>query len=167
MPTLNYHYPIMTSHYWRADLKKRAEKLRSKEEQKKWGEDSLCILEQVIVLGFYSIRRLELSGLCPPEKLRRKIQLSEYKCLHANPNLVHMPKENYYDLEHPNRIEKEVSFIEHQLSQSCFFESHFNQQKQPVSCYFTSDHQKSKALYQIKLQHIIDIFESISELEIM
>jgi hypothetical protein len=157
----------MTSHYWRADLKKRAEKLRSKEEQKKWGEDSLCILEQVVVLGFYSIRRLELSGLCPPEKLRKKHQLTEYKCIHNNPNLAHSAKEECYDFANFNTIQKEVSFIEHQLSQSCFFESQFNQQHQPESCFFTSDHQKSKALYKIKLQDIIEIFESVSELDIM
>lgn len=157
----------MTSHYWRNDLKKRAEKLRCKEEQKQWGEDSLCILEQVVVLGFYSIRRLELSGLCPPEKLRKKYKLTEFKCTLSSPNLAHSPKEECYDFKHPKNIEKEVSFIEHQLSQSCFFESHFNRQNQPDSCFFTSDHQKSKALYQIKLQDIIDIFESISELDIM
>ncbi|HEX9938589.1 MAG TPA: hypothetical protein VGB15_15735, partial [Longimicrobium sp.] len=49
---------IWESSYWKEDLLKQAEALRKRTTQRRWPEISFARLEQAVMLGFYSIRKL-------------------------------------------------------------------------------------------------------------
>jgi hypothetical protein len=49
---------IYKSSFWKDDLVKQARFLGSKTNQKRWAESSSARLEQAVMLGFYSIRKL-------------------------------------------------------------------------------------------------------------
>jgi hypothetical protein len=156
-----------SSHYWRTDLKRRAKILRDKEEQARWGEDALTILEQTVVLGFYAIRKLEVYGWLAPHKLKGKVKLKEFPSLSAAPSHPGQEELSHsYAMDKGKRVERDMAFLEHQLSHTVFFETKLNTENHPVGFYFTSERQKSKALYCVQIQDVINIFEDVGHLQI-
>lgn len=157
----------MSSHYWRLDLKKRSDRLKEKIQQKRWSENSVVVLEQIIFLGFYAIRKLELMKYLNPDKGHTKFKTTEFKKKKSSLSQSrNAPIEEIYDLEKGVKIDHDVLFVVHQVIHHQVFLFQWNSQSQPIGIYISSHHNKNQALVLIRLSQIVEIFEKIGEIDL-
>lgn len=155
-----------SSRYWRNDLKNRSLKLSHMIEQERWGEKDGFILEQVISLGFYGIRRLEVCGFLNPKRLKATVALKEFAHLPGAPQHPALyPLGESYLLEKGNPQRRDCAFLTHQLSHSYLFEVKLNKAGRPTGVYFTSDHLKKKILFLAEVKVFIETFDNLSVLD--
>jgi hypothetical protein len=151
---------IYESRYWKDDLLKQAQILRRRINQKRWPESSFAHVEQSVMLGFYSIRKLieakKLSDDIANQSLRIIAHSSKGKTV---TRLSRTEPWQFYDLEHSQIVTRGLTFLCNQIVHSYIFMVSFDESKCFDGILVASDHERHKMLYFIQAQQIIELFE--------
>lgn len=154
---------IYKSRFWKDDLIKQANSLRAKTKQKRWTEASSARLEQAIMLGYYSIRKLVESQKLSNSVINQKITTKAYPWKGKPVTRVNWVKiDELYDLESPQTITKDLLFFCHQFIHSyVFWESFWDDTHLLEGVLVSSDRERHHYLYSLHINHIIELFEQI------
>lgn len=154
---------IYESRFWKDDLIKQANTLRAKTKQRRWTEVSSARLEQTIMLGFYSIRKLVESQKLSNAVINQKITTNAYAWKGKPVTRLNWIKiDELYDLENPVIITKDLLFFCHQFVHSYVFWEYFEQDTRFIEGVFvSSDRERNRYLYSLSISRIITLFEQI------
>ncbi|MBD2093283.1 hypothetical protein H6F67_25900 [Microcoleus sp. FACHB-1515] len=153
---------IYESRFWKDDLLKRAKFLRSKTVQKRWTEISSGQLEQAVMLGFYTIRKLIEAKKLSDSMVNQNIEASAYTWrgqLVTRMNWLDIDK--LYNLDSPQAVTKNLLFFCHQFVHSYVFVEFFNDEHKLGGVFVSSDRERYQVLYFLEIDEIIRIFEQI------
>ena len=93
---------IDESCYWKNDLLKEADALRDRKKQRRWPEVSFARLEQTIMLGFYSIRKLIEASKLSDSTIYEEIPITTYPWSGKTVTRMNWHKlDQLYDLDSP------------------------------------------------------------------
>lgn len=158
---------ISESAYWKTDLLRQSLLLRKRLAQKRWPDTSFAKCEQTIMMGFYTIRKLieakKLTDVLTGISFAVRLYSSKGKPVTLmNNHKVH----ELYDLNEPEK--QKLSLIElcHQFIHSYIFMLVFDESGRLSAIWIASDHQRSKALFEIEVKTVIGIFEKVGHDEV-
>lgn len=152
---------IWESSYWKDGLLKLARDLKRRTmHQKCWPEASLAHLEQSLMVGFYSIRKLMEARKLSESTTSRRFVVKAYRCK-GKPvtflNWHHL--DALYDLENPENRDLDLKALCNQFIHSYVFSPVFSDDNRLQSILVTSDHQRSRVLYEVSIEQLISLFE--------
>ncbi len=154
---------IWESQYWRDDLHRRALVLRDKKRQRRWSSISFGLLEQTVMLGFYSIRKLAEAHKIPRSKYEQPVNLFFY---HAKGKPVTMLNwhnlDDLYDVNVPSETREPLSFVSNQIIHSFIFMPILEAKHGLDRIVFNSDRTRKAGIYCIKVDEVIRVFTSVS-----
>lgn len=113
---------IWESSYWKDDLKKQSAELKKRMVQKRWRDASLARCEQIIMIGFYSVRKLieskNLTGTVSKSvhKIRCYKSTGKPITLFTRRNV-----DELYDLENSRLRTEQLTYLCHQVIHSYVF----------------------------------------------
>ena len=156
---------IYESRFWKDKLIKQAKVLRAKHVQKRWTEASSALLEQTIMLGYYSIRKLVESQKLSSSVVNQQFSASAFPWKGKTVTKLNWKKiDELYDLESPKNITKDLLFFCHQFIHSYIFWEYFQEDSRLLEGVFvSSDRERHHYLYSIPISHVIDLFEQIAQ----
>ena len=151
---------IYESKFWKDDLLKQAEFLQTRITQKYWTENSLAYLEQILMLGFYSIRKLIEARKLSDIVANQKITVRTYKN-NGKPvtRLNWTSIDKLYELCNAKSVAKDLIFFCHQFVHSYIFLASFGENNDWDGVFINSDRERNQALYFIEIYKIVDLFE--------
>jgi hypothetical protein len=153
---------ISNSSYWKDDLLKNAHGLRKRAKQKRWADASFVRVEQAIMLGFYSIRKLVESKLLSDTIASQTIELTAYSWKgKAITRVNSLGFDKLYDLDNGVTVTKDLLFVCHQMVHSYIFLTPLNENGSLDGVIFSSDRERHTALYFLDINRIITLFEFI------
>ena len=151
---------ITDSSFWKDDLMDRSEFIARKMVQSRWLAISSARLEQSVMIGFYSIRKL-----LEADKLSYSLSESTVDALswpsrgkpvdHTNWHRI----DDLYELGLPSSEDLTIRFVANQIIHSFVFTPIFSLAGPPEGIAFSSDREKEKRLYYLELVQIRDLFE--------
>jgi hypothetical protein len=152
-----------TSHPWKQVLERQAKALQELMKPHRISEATTVKLEETVVLGCYTIRRL-INGFLLPESLRNHpFPMSAFPRRPQSTSLLDdEPLRIRYDLEASRPVQHEPIFLCHQVLQNCVFEPWLTTDHQLTGIYVTSDHQHKIALYGVSLESLKELFHHLS-----
>lgn len=153
---------IYESSFWKDDLLKQAKFLRSKTNQKRWTKSSSARLEQSVMLGFYSIRKLNEARKISDSVSSQEIVVTAYKQKGQTPNRLNWLDINkFYDLESSQTATKNLIFLCNLFIHSYIFREYFDTEGQLKGVFVNSDRERHQMLYELEIEQIIKIFEQV------
>jgi hypothetical protein len=153
---------IDDSYYWKIHLLRQSDELQKRMMQRRWPDSSLARFEQTIMLGFYSVRKLIESKKITNTAVKRSIPVYAYAPTGQKPHLRNWYKiDRLYALDKPAKQNVKLLFLCNQVIHSYVFLPLFDEDGKLSGIFVVSDRERSKALFQISLQTIIDIFKAI------
>jgi hypothetical protein len=153
---------IYESHYWKDDLLKQAQILRRRVDQKRWTESSFANVEQSVMLGFYSVRKLLEAKKLSDDVANQKLRITAHSW--KGKIVTRFNRFEYwelYDLEHSHLVARSLIFLCHQIVHSYIFIVSFDVLNRFSGILVTSDRERHRTLYFIKVQQIIELFERV------
>jgi hypothetical protein len=155
---------IYESSFWKDDLLKQARSVRSRTTQKRWREDSFSRLEQTIMLGFYSIRKLIEAKKLSDSIGNEELNITAYPWKGKPVTRTNCDDlDRLYDLDHPKEVVKDLIFLCHQIVHSYVFQASFDLSGNLDGVFVSSERERSKSLYHIRVGQIISLFEQIGQ----
>ena len=144
---------IYESQFWKDDLIKQANFLRAKTKQRRWRKASSARLEQSIMLGFYSIRKLAESQKLSNAVINQKITATVYVWKGKPVTRINWIKiDELYDLKNPKTVRKDLLFFCHQFVHSYVFWEYFEEDTRFVEGVFvSSDRERHHNLYSLSI----------------
>lgn len=153
---------IWESHFWKDDLLKQAANLRKRKAQRRWPESSFAKLEQTVMLGFYSVRKLHEAIKLSTATMEQEISLIAYPWVGKNVTRLNWHRlHELYDLDSATTENHDVLFLCHQFVHSFVFTVAFDDNDSLDGIMFASDRQRHIALLQISIDQIISLFEQV------
>ncbi len=157
---------IWESYYWKNDLLKQAQSLRKRKQQHRWPEASFARVNQTVMLGFYSIRKLIEAAKLSNATIDQQLQLATYPWRGNKP--VHKMNwdkiDELYDLTSSSHETHDLLFICHQIVHSFVFTfSFYDKDGGLAGLLFTSDRHRHQRLYGLGIDHVIDLFEQVGK----
>jgi hypothetical protein len=153
---------IWESRYWKDDLLRQAKRLRARAQQKRWPGSSSAQVEQLLMGGFYAVRKLIESKKLSDSLSSKAIQVLEFaptgKRIHLY-NWHHIDR--LYKLDSSKGSKIDLFSLCHQFVHSYIFLLSFDEARKLHGVFVTSDRKRSSCLYYIDLQKIVDIFEQV------
>lgn len=161
-PELNGLNMIAESYYWKNDLLKQADALRTRKSQRRWPEVSFARLEQTVMLGFYSIRKLIEASKLSNSTFEQELPLTTYPRIGKNVTRMNSYKlDQLYNFASQSTDSRDVLFICHQIVHSFVFMPAFDEDGKLDVILFTSDRHRNQRLYSITLEQIIQLFDQV------
>ena len=155
---------IWESHFWKDDLLKKAKSLQQCRRRCNWSETQLGRLEQGVMLGFYSIRKLADAGKLSAATMTQELSLAAYKWL-GKPvtklNWHHIDR--LYDLENAATESRSLLKLCHQFVHSFIFIPDFDGDDKLSGFMFASDHQRQTALLRIGITDVVAVFKQVGK----
>jgi hypothetical protein len=152
-----------TSHPWKQTLEHQAKALQELMKPHRLSDASLVRLEETVVLGCYTIRRLINGFLLPDSHRNQPVYMSAFpRRPHSSSLLGDEPLRIRYDLDAGRSVQHDPIFLCHQVLQNCVFEPWLTPDNQLEGIYVTSDHQRKIALYGISLVDLQNLFNHLS-----
>lgn len=153
---------IDESCYWKNDLLKQADALRSRKAQRRWPEVSFARLEQTVMLGFYSIRKLIEASKLSNSTFEQELPLAIYPWSGKTVTRMNWHKlDQLYDFDSSSTDSRDVLFLCHQIVHSFVFMPVFNEDGKLDAFLFTSDRHRHQRLYSMTLDQIIELFDHV------
>jgi hypothetical protein len=157
---------IWESSYWKTDLLKQVAALKKRVTQKRWTEASLAKCEQNLMMGFYSVRKLIESLKLTDIVADSSYQIRSYPPTGKRVTLLNNHKiDELYDLGAPRKETIKLKDLCNQFIHSYVFA--------PVveggglsAIWLASDRQRSKALIEVTLATVIEVFEVVGNDEV-
>ena len=154
------------SHPWKQELARRADALRDFAEPHRLTGTSRVRLEETVVLGCYTIRRLINGFLLPESCANQPFPMTVFpRRRQTAPQLGDAPLHLRYDLDACRTTTHDLLFLCHQVLQNCVFEPWLTTEHRLSGIYVTSDHQRKVALYGVHLADLGDLFVRLSQNE--
>ena len=148
---------IHDSSYWKDSLRKHAEMLNEKLEQRVWRESSFSKVEQSVMLSCYIVRKLAESKKIADAKFQLPLKLRQFRATGKTVDLLNNHKiDSLYHLGEGTDITKPLSYVANQLIHSFVFVSVFESVGKIQGFAFNSDRSKSKELYMLELRTLVD-----------
>jgi hypothetical protein len=153
---------IWDSQYWKNDLLRSAKRLRWKKRYRRWTEKRLAKLEQQLMLGFYSIRKLAEAGKLSDSIVKQDIKIPAAPWRGRPVHQFNWDKyPELYDLNATTLVSKDLIYLSNQVIHSFVFviETHENGQ---LDCFFiASDRTRQKELLCLSVDQVIQLFEQV------
>ena len=157
---------IWESSYWKTDLLKQVAALKKRVTQKRWTEASLAKCEQNLMMGFYSVRKLIESLKLTDIVADSSYQIRSYPPTGKRVTLLNNHKiDELYDLGAPRKETIKLKDLCNQFIHSYVFA--------PVveggglsAIWLASDRQRSKALIEVTLATVIEVFDVVGNDEV-
>ena len=153
---------IWESSYWKDDLLRRAKMLRVRTRQKRWPEASSAKVEQTLMMGFYTIRKLIEAKKLTDALVAKQIPVWEFP---ATGKPVHLYNwhhiDRLYALEKSKKTQIGVLDLCHQFVHSYIFMFSFDDKKQINGVFFSSDRKRSSRLCHMEIKAVIKLFEEV------
>lgn len=153
---------IYESCYWKDDLLKKAKSLRRRLTQRRWPEATFAQLEQTVMLGFYSIRKLIEATKIADSIATQEIAIVAYPA--TRKSVTRMTWHRYwelYDLEAPEAMSRDLMFLCHQFVHSYVFMPSFSEAREFEAVLVSSDRERHRYLYELPVHTMITLFEQI------
>lgn len=153
---------IGESFYWKSDLLKHAEALRKRVGQKRWPDASFARCEQIIMLGFYSIRKLTESAKLTDKVSKMSVPIRLYPPTGRIVHLLNLHRlDKLYDFDKTKKRTASLPFLCDQIIHSYVFSLLFDEGGKLTAILVSSDRRRSKELLEVSIQKVIDIFEKV------
>ncbi len=153
---------IWESSYWKEDLLRNARRLRSRMSQQRWPERSFARLEQQLMLGFYSIRKLCDSGKLSDSTSGLSVPLTTYPWLGKAVTQMNWHRTSeLYDLGNAGSESRDLIFICHQFVHSYVFQIWLDGSDGSIEISFCSDRDRHRCLYSMTLSNVVGVFELV------
>jgi hypothetical protein len=153
---------MTTSHPWKQSLAHQAKTLQELMKPHRLSDATLVKLEETVVLGCYTIRRLINGFLLPESHRNRPIPMSAFPRRPLSVPLGDEPLTVRYVMDAGKPVQHDPLFLCHQVLQNCIFEPWLTADHQLKGIYVTSDHQRKIALYGIDLGTLHELFHHLS-----
>jgi hypothetical protein len=155
---------IEESFYWKSDLLKQAGSLRKRATQERWTDASYARCEQTIMLGFYSIRKLRESAKLTDKVAKMNVPIRSYPATGRTVHLLNSHRlEKLYHLDKPKKGTASLPFLCNQIIHSYVFSLLFEERNKLAGLLVASDRDRSKALLEVSVQKLIEIFETVGQ----
>jgi hypothetical protein len=155
---------IHDSSYWKDSLRKHAEMLNGKLEQRVWRESSFSMVEQSVMLSCYIVRKLAEAKKIADAKFQWPLQMRAFRATGETVDLLNSHKmDTLYRLTDSTEVTKPLSYIANQLIHSFVFAPVFESPGKIQGIAFNSDRSKSKELYMLKLRPLIEAFAACAD----
>jgi len=153
---------IWESAYWKDDLLKQGAELSRRRMQRRWTDRSLARLEQSVMLGFYSIR-----------KLIEAKKLTDFVVTTDIPVLTYLPKgkpitllnwhhiDRLYYLEEAKRESIGLIDLCNQFVHSYIFAPLFDEAGFLSAIYVASDRLREKKLLEVAVERLVWLFDLV------
>lgn len=154
---------IWDSTYWKDDLAKTAETLKRRSTQTRWVERSFVNLEKDVFIAFYSIRKLIEAKKLTDETVNITFKLQTYLPTGKNVTLINWHKiDELYNMEKKSSEQRKLGFICDQIIHSYIFIPTFDSDNTLHSILFSSDHQRSNKLFQMRVNELVDCISQVA-----
>ena len=160
---------IYESQYWKKQLIKSAAKINRRMTTKRiWTVEQIGGFEQEVMIGFYMIRKLmdakKLTNIICSTKIEGEKYMNNGRTVTLLNN--HNP-DKLYNLNTPFVQKFDLKFLINQIVHSYLFYPDFEEMSDGIyaldKLYFTSDDNRNKFLYSIKISDIINLFVKVGE----
>jgi hypothetical protein len=155
---------ISESYYWKNDLLKQAKFIEAKIAQKRYTIASWSRLEQSVLLGFYSIRKLIESKKLTDKVVGENLSVQFYESSKTD-EINHM---NWHQLDRHYALDKDtkrsfsLKYIANQLIHSYVLLPIWSEDEKHIQgIAFNSDKTKKKVLYIVDLKDVVKIFNIV------
>lgn len=153
---------ISESCYWKAELLRNAEALRRRTEQRRWPEVALAKTERIVMLGFYSVRKLFESRKITDSARNTRVSATRYKSVGKPVHLMNMSRlDELYALEEGIEHSILLPSLCNQVIHSYIFSVIIYKQGGFAGILVTSDRNKNRELLYIRADAIISALELI------
>jgi hypothetical protein len=138
-----------------------AASLRKRVNQKRWTEPSLCRCEQLIMVGFFYVRKLIDSKKLSRDFADRQIKLTAYPSTgkHVHFMNVHHDLDEFFDMDTHFHKSLKIEQIANQVIHSYMFYLVMEETGPLRSIFVTSDLVRDRELLEVLLSDVIKIFE--------
>lgn len=156
---------IHESWYWKQPLLEIAERLRSlktKSDEELLADELSAQFERDIFIGFYSVRKIiEAVAKVTDATKNMQLQVSCYaNCEPVTARHNHKLDE-LYDLEQEHQETRDLWFVCGRIIHSFIFMPYVGEEGRLEGIMFTSDTDKDKNLYSMKIDDVIGIFQRV------
>lgn len=155
---------IHDSSYWKDSLRKHAEMLSGKLEQRVWRDSSFSKVEQSVMLSCYIVRKLAEAKKIADAKFQRHLQMRAFRATGETVGLLNSHKiDALYHLNDGTDTSKPLSYIANQLIHSFIFVPVFESPGKLLGIAFNSDRSKVKELYMLQLRPLVEAFAACAD----
>ncbi|MEF8760848.1 MAG: hypothetical protein V5B36_14340 [Candidatus Accumulibacter sp. UW25] len=155
---------IHDSSYWKDSLRKHAEMLDKKIEQRVWRESSFSRVEQSVMLSCYIVRKLAEAKKIADAKFQRPMKMRAFRANGRTVDLLNSHKiDSLYHLADGTDITRPLSYVANQLIHSYIFVPVFESPGKLNGIAFNSDRSKGKELYLLELRALVDAFAACAD----
>ena len=152
---------IHESHYWKEDIVKRANLLRRRLHQVLWQDRTFAKVEQDLMLGFYSIRKLIESKKLSTSLVNASLSLVSHPCQRRVTQLNCNAIQDLYDMEKHTVEQRDIAFVCNQFIHSYVFMLTFSETPRLHGVLVSSDHERNRAVYHLSMDNILALFDLI------
>lgn len=152
---------IFETRFWKRDLRKIADEMNRRANQRVWREASYAQFERQIMVGFYAVRKLNGARRLNEQFGGVQVPLVSFPSLGKRIGYFVWPTvEEHFDLAKPKQTSQALSFVCDQIIHSWVFSPWFNQNNRLAGVFFSSDRKKATEVYRLGLQRIVDLFRA-------
>src|SRR5688500_12765511 len=144
---------IHESSYWKNDLLRKAKSLGRRLTQRRWPDATFAQVEQTVMLGFYSIRKLIEATKLADSISTQQVPLIAYPA--KGKNVTRMNWFEYwelYDLEAPEAVSRDLMFLCHQFVHSYVFMLSFSESRDFEAVLVSSERERHRYLYELPVR---------------
>lgn len=164
IPHTTEAHMIWESRFWKDDLLRKAADLRKRKTQRRWAETSLEKLEQLMMLGFYGVRKLHEAAKLSSATMATQIPLIAYPWIGKNVTKLNWHNlDILYDFDAATTEDHDLLFLCHQFVHSFVFMASFDDDDRLDGILFASDRQRHVALLRVSIDQIVSVFEDVGQ----
>ena len=159
---------IFDSELWKRDLVSTSKKLVKLMAYSYWNETDYFRFEKLIMVAFYSIRKLRESGKLSNTTTSSKISIKEYT---TKGKVVHFYNAHnyldYYDFDSPKIVKKDLAYFSNQVIHSYIFSPFFDDndlgEQSLRGIHFNSDDNRNLCVYEMSVESLIESFSKVGK----
>jgi hypothetical protein len=160
----NRNIMIWETGYWKSDLLRRASRLDARQVQRRWSGLSAGKLEQEIMLGFYSIRKLVEAHQVPDDLVAAGMRLR--RCPAVGRPVTYLNYHRFsdlYDLSQAALVSHNLRFVCNQVVHSYVFAPQFNADGQVEAVLFNSDRNRNREIFIVGIRDVAGVFRAVGD----
>jgi len=155
---------IHDSSYWKNALRKHAEMLSGKLEQRIWRDSSFAKVEQSVMMSCYIVRKLAEAKKIADAKFQKPLAMRSFRATGETVDFLNSHKiDALYQLKDGTDVTKPLSYVANQLIHSFVFVPIFEVSGKIHGIAFNSDRSKGKELYMLELGKLIEAFAACAD----
>ncbi|MBS1825026.1 MAG: hypothetical protein JST93_06870 [Acidobacteria bacterium] len=154
---------IWETTYWKADLLRRASWLETRQSGRRWSKAASGKLEQEVMLGFYSIRKLVEAHKVPDALVAEGMPLRSYPAVGTRVTYFNFHRfPELYDFSRPSNTSRDLRAVCNQVVHSYVFAPLFDTEGQVEGVLFNSDRTRDTEILFAAIPDIAIVFRAVS-----